>query len=129
MASMDEMTSRELQSWTSVAPGWRKHGGRLREASGPVSQALLDRAGIKPGDTVLDVACGTGEPAIPAAERVGPTGRVLATDFVDGMVAFAREKAAAASLRNIEFRVSDGEHPRDRFVTAGSTWRDIRAGR
>jgi cyclopropane fatty-acyl-phospholipid synthase-like methyltransferase len=96
MASADEVKSRELQSWTSVAPGWRRHDRRLTEAFGAVSRALLDRAGVKEGDAVLDVACGTGEPAIPAAVRVGPKGRVVATDFVASMVDFAREKAAAA---------------------------------
>jgi enediyne biosynthesis protein CalE5 len=109
MASAEEMKARELQSWSSVAPNWRKHDKRLTEAFGRVSLALLDQAGVKEGDAVLDVACGTGEPAIPAALRVGPNGRVFATDFVAGMVDFAREKAAAAGLRNIEFRVMDGE--------------------
>lgn len=47
MASADEMKSRELQSWVSVAPGWRKHDKRLTEAFGGVSLALLDKAGVK----------------------------------------------------------------------------------
>jgi ubiquinone/menaquinone biosynthesis C-methylase UbiE len=125
MASADEVKSRELQSWTSVAPGWRKHDKRLTEAFGAVSQALLDKAGVKEGDAVLDVACGTGEPAIPAAVRVGAKGRVVATDFVARMVDFAREKAAAAGLRNVEFRVTDGEQldlPAATFDAATMRW-------
>jgi ubiquinone/menaquinone biosynthesis C-methylase UbiE len=125
MASADEVKSRELQSWTSVAPGWRTHDRRLTEAFGAVSQALLDKAGIKEGDAVLDVACGTGEPAIPAAVRVGPKGRVVAIDFVAAMVDFAREKAAAAKLHNIEFRVTDGEQlelPTATFDAATMRW-------
>jgi ubiquinone/menaquinone biosynthesis C-methylase UbiE len=109
MASVEEVKSRELQSWTSVAPGWRKHDQRLTEAFGGVSRVLLDTAGVKEGDAVLDVACGTGEPALPAARRVGRRGRVLATDITSAMVDFAREKAAAAGLDNVEFRVMDGE--------------------
>ena len=125
MASGDEVKSRELQSWTSVAPGWRRHDRRLTEAFGAVSRALLDRAGVKEGDAVLDVACGTGEPAIPAAMRVGPKGRVVAIDFVASMVDFAREKAAAAGLHNIEFRVTDGEQldlPAATFDAATMRW-------
>lgn len=99
----------QLASWTAVAPGWKKHDARLVRATAEVSERLLDRAGVRQGSRVLDVASGTGEPAIPAAKRVGPSGFVLGTDFVEPMLAFAREKAAAAGLRNVEFRRVDGE--------------------
>lgn len=120
-----DMKAREHQSWSSVTPGWRKHDHRLTEAFGAVSAALLDKAGIRRGAKVLDVACGTGEPALPAARRVGPEGHVLATDFVEGMIDFAREKAAAAGLRNIEFRLLDGESldlPDAAFDAATMRW-------
>jgi 2-polyprenyl-3-methyl-5-hydroxy-6-metoxy-1,4-benzoquinol methylase len=58
---------------------------------------------------VLDIACGTGQPAISVAETVGPRGSVLATDFVEPVVSFARDKARERGLRNIEFRCVDGE--------------------
>jgi enediyne biosynthesis protein CalE5 len=125
MASAEEMKGREHQSWSAVVPGWRKNDKRLTEAFSRVSLALLDKAGVKEGDAVLDVACGTGEPAIPAALRVGAKGRVVATDLVAGMVDFAREKAAAAGLRNIEFRVMDGEQlelPSATFDAATMRW-------
>lgn len=120
-----EMKAREFQSWSSVAPGWRKHDRRLTDAFHGVSLALLDKAGIRSGQHVLDVACGTGEPAIPAALRVGPTGRVYATDLVAAMVAFAREKAQARQLANIDFAVSDGELldlPAGAFDAATMRW-------
>jgi SAM-dependent methyltransferase len=125
MASSEEVKTRELESWALVSPGWRKHDRRVTEAFGKVSLALLDKAGVKEGDAVLDVACGTGEPAIPAARRVGAKGRVLATDFVEGMVRFARDKAAAEGLRNIEFQVMDGEQldlPAAMFDAATMRW-------
>jgi ubiquinone/menaquinone biosynthesis C-methylase UbiE len=115
----------QQQSWSSVVPGWRKHDRRLTEAFRGASETLLDRAGVSAGQHVLDVACGTGEPAIPAAQRVGSAGRVLATDFVVAMVDFAREKVAAAGLSNIEFRVSDGEQlelPPAAFDAATMRW-------
>jgi ubiquinone/menaquinone biosynthesis C-methylase UbiE len=125
MASKDEMKARELQSWTTVAPGWRRHDKRLTEAFHVVSLALLDKAGVKSGTRVLDVACGTGEPAIPAARRAGPSGSVYATDLVADMVEFAREKARGSGLANIEFHVQDGETlalPAGAFDAATMRW-------
>lgn len=110
MTGAADAKAREFSSWQSVAPGWRKHDRLLRDAFGAVSDALLDRAAVSEGHHVLDVACGTGEPAIPAALRVGPDGKVTATDFVPEMVAIAREKAQAAGLLGqIDFHVADGE--------------------
>jgi ubiquinone/menaquinone biosynthesis C-methylase UbiE len=123
--SAADMKAKEFQSWSSVVPGWRKHDRRLSDAFRGVSTALLDKAGVKPGQHVLDVACGTGEPAIPAAQRVGVQGKVFATDLVAGMVAFAREKAQALKLTNIEFVVSDGEQldlPATTFDAATMRW-------
>jgi SAM-dependent methyltransferase len=51
---------------------------------------LAELAGIKPGDRVLDVACGTGVLAREAAARVGPTGRVTGLDLNEGMLSVAR---------------------------------------
>jgi len=109
LMSATETKAKEFESWRSVAPGWRKHDQHLKDAFGAVSEALLDRAGVSEGQRVLDVACGSGEPAIPAALRVGPGGSVTATDFVPEMVAIAREKARARGLDQIEFQVVDGE--------------------
>jgi ubiquinone/menaquinone biosynthesis C-methylase UbiE len=57
---------------------------------GPFGRALVDDAGLRPGERVLDVACGTGTIARLAAERVGPTGSVSALDINAGMLAVAR---------------------------------------
>ncbi|MCC6748823.1 MAG: class I SAM-dependent methyltransferase [Deltaproteobacteria bacterium] len=101
------LKAQQHATWTGAAPGWRRHDARLAGITRSVSERLI--AELRPGQRVLDIACGTGEPALPAAERVGPTGYVLATDFVAEMVAFAREKAVARGLANIEFRHVDGE--------------------
>jgi len=78
---------------------WAKYGGRT-----------LERLALQPGATVLDVGCGTGASAIPAAEQVGPTGTVIAADLADRLLAIARRKAAARKLENIEFRHGDMEN-------------------
>jgi SAM-dependent methyltransferase len=102
---------KELQrrSWTAVAPGWKRHDAYFTRATAAASEKMLDAAGVGPGKRVLDVATGVGEPALAAARRVGAGGFVLGTDFVEPMLAYAREKAAAAGLRNVEFRCVDGE--------------------
>lgn len=56
---------------------------------------LVDQAAPRPGERILDVACGTGVVARVAAERVGNTGRVAALDINPGMLAFARSLPAA----------------------------------
>ncbi|HXI59527.1 MAG TPA: methyltransferase domain-containing protein [Polyangia bacterium] len=103
------MKTRELGNWTRVAPGWRKYDEYLSRTFRPVSERLLDEAGVGPGHRVLDIASGTGEPAIPAALRVGDAGFVLGSDFVEEMLACAREKADAHGLPRLEFRRLDGE--------------------
>src|SRR5918992_6412594 len=52
-----------------------------------------DLAAVGPGDSALDVATGTGDLAIELARRVGPTGTVVGSDFSEGMLRLAREKA------------------------------------
>ena len=58
-------------------------------------QRAVDRAGVSPGDAVLDVCCGTGDLSFELAERVSPGGHVVGCDFSEPMLDLAREKAAA----------------------------------
>ena len=109
MSDAAAMKAKEEEVWASVAPGWRTHDAFIAKASAPVSQRMLQLAGLAPGKRVLDIAAGTGEPAIPAARMVSPGGSVIATDFVEDMLAVAREKAARAGVNNVEFRRVDGE--------------------
>jgi ubiquinone/menaquinone biosynthesis C-methylase UbiE len=53
----------------------------------------VELAAIEPGGAVLDVCCGTGASAMPAAERVSPTGRVVGIDLADRLLDLARAKA------------------------------------
>jgi ubiquinone/menaquinone biosynthesis C-methylase UbiE len=81
-------------------------------------ERVVDILALQPGSTVLDVASGTGTSALPAAEKVGPTGSVIAVDTSSQMVALARQKANQRGLQNIEFHVADMtnlEFPPDHF--------------
>lgn len=65
------------------------------------SATLLRRAGVEPGMRVLDVGAGPGRLTIPAAERVGPSGGVVALDVQEAMLARVRQKASARGLANV----------------------------
>jgi ubiquinone/menaquinone biosynthesis C-methylase UbiE len=67
--------------------------------------ATIRRAAPRPGDRVLDVACGPGPAAIAAAEAVGPAGRVVGVDISPEMVGLARAHARERNLRNVRFEV------------------------
>ncbi|MFN8035592.1 MAG: methyltransferase domain-containing protein [Acidimicrobiia bacterium] len=65
----------------------------------------VEHAALQPGERVLDVCCGSGSSAIPAARAVGPAGAVLGVDLSDGLLSLARAKAT--DLGNVEFRNGD----------------------
>src|SRR5690349_22361328 len=67
----------------------------------------VERLNLKPGLMVLDVGCGTGASALPAAEAVGETGKVIGVDLAENQLKRARIKAAQRQLQNVEFRVGD----------------------
>jgi ubiquinone/menaquinone biosynthesis C-methylase UbiE len=67
----------------------------------------IELASIPIGSRVLDVCCGAGASALPAAEAVGPTGNVIGVDLAKRLLESARKKAIQQRLGNIEFEVGD----------------------
>jgi SAM-dependent methyltransferase len=100
-------TTRE--QWQSAAQAWNDWGPLLRAWLGPATEIMLDMAAIEPGHRVLDVAAGAGDQTLQTAMRVGPAGRVLATDISPNILAFAEANARNAGLGNVETKVLDGE--------------------
>lgn len=100
---------RQRQEWDAVAAGWRKWWELIEAGVQHVSDRILELGEVQPGQRVLDVATGIGEPAVSAARRVGPSGHVTATDQSPQMLEIARERAAALGLQNIEFKEMDAE--------------------
>ena len=72
----------------------------------PWARLLLERAALRPGEAVLDIATGPGTVARLAAEQVGPKGRVVGADFSEAMIAIARAKPQSAGAAPIEYLVS-----------------------
>jgi ubiquinone/menaquinone biosynthesis C-methylase UbiE len=90
--------------WDLAVDSYDHGWGRLLT---PHAAVCVDRAGLRPGDRVLDAATGTGAAAFLAAERVGPGGEVVGADISEKMVARATERAAA----NTRFVRTDLESP------------------
>lgn len=72
-----------------------------------LSARTVERLNLQAGESVLDVACGTGPAALAAAERVGAQGRVVGVDYTEGMLAIARRKVRDRGLTQIELIQSD----------------------
>ncbi len=97
------------QQWDQSAQGWNEHAAQIGAWLARSTAAMLDMAGVKPGARVLDVAAGAGEQTLVVAERVGPTGIVLATDLSPAIVALAQANAERAGHHNVRTQVADGE--------------------
>jgi len=95
--------------WDACAAGWDAHTADIRTWLRMPTDAMIAMAGVAQGVRVLDVAAGAGDQTLALAQQVGPTGRVLATDLSAAILAFARARAEAAGLANVDTRVSDGE--------------------
>ena len=91
----------------AAAEGWSHGAAERAQWLSPITEQMLDLAGLGPGHRVLDVAAGTGEQTLLAARRVGPTGRVVATDISAAMLGIAAEAARQAGLANVETHVMD----------------------
>jgi enediyne biosynthesis protein CalE5 len=102
-----KIRQQQRQQWDGAASGWHKWSDTIETGAAPVSERMVELAGIGPGSRVLDVAAGHGEPSLTAAGRVGPGGGVVATDISAEMLALGRERAAETGLDNIEFVEAD----------------------
>jgi len=106
----DEFKAQQRQMWNNAAAGWQDWWETIERGAQKVSNKIVELAEVKPGDKVLDIATGIGEPAVTAARKVMPNGRIVAIDISPQMLAIAKTRAASLGLDGImEFRESDGE--------------------
>ena len=111
MNETDDPELKELvrADWSNRGAAWDRWADELAAMADRFNQPLLDAADVRPGQRVLDLASGAGEPALTIAGRVGGEGRVTATDLVPEMLAGARRRAALAGFDNIDFELADME--------------------
>lgn len=96
-----------LRHWTTVAPAWDANRDRVFEHVRPVSEWLVEQLDPQPGQTVLELTAGPGETGFLVAPKLGPSGRLISSDFVPAMVESATRGAAERGLDNVECRVID----------------------
>lgn len=95
--------------WAAVATGWGEHADYTDERGASITEKLLELSGTRPGDRVLELACGPGGLGLAAAERVLPGGEVVLSDVVAEMTSMAAQRAAARGLTNVTTAVLDLE--------------------
>jgi len=95
--------------WNDASAGWDRHGVAIRDWLCNPTEAMLQLAHINAGQTVLDVAAGTGDQTIDIAARVGVKGAVVATDISPNIPSFALGNAARAGHQNVRIHVADAE--------------------
>jgi len=93
--------------WTRAAVGWERHEPQLMYSLAAVDPALVRAAALEPGDRVLDVGCGLGDPALMMAQLVGPRGSVTGIDISRPMLAVARRRARDRGIPNVRFVAGD----------------------
>jgi SAM-dependent methyltransferase len=120
-----EFRKKQRDQWNGAAAGWNEWSEFMDDHAGAVAQRLVEMAGVKEGDRVIDIAAGYGEPSLTAARKVGAAGSVIATDISAEMLNFGRQRAAANGVENIEFMQSDAsslDFPPESFDAAVSRW-------
>lgn len=109
MSGSDEETiiAQQRASWNGAAWAWEKWDAWLEQNMGVMNERLLAAAGVAEGHQALDLGSGTGQPALAAARRVGPSGGVTGVDVAGEMLEVARKKARALGYGNVTFHVCD----------------------
>ena len=100
----NEEQARAARTYNSASDRYDDPANSFWERFG---RRTVERLKLQPGMRVLDVCCGSGASALPAAELVGPTGYVLGVDLAENLLELARHKAANRQLHQVEFRLAD----------------------
>jgi SAM-dependent methyltransferase len=101
-----EYRQNSLETWNQLAPTWDERRDEIGEPVEPVRDRMLQLLDPQQGETILDIACGAGE----LTESMSPrAGRVICTDFAEGMLSAARRRGETLGLTNVDYRVMDAE--------------------
>src|SRR5690348_2255133 len=95
--------------WTAAAAPWQTWHTKTAHQFRATTDCLLQAAQVRQGMRVLDLASGTGEPALTLAAAVAPDGQVVATDLVSAMLAATAANAGTQQLTNLRTQQADME--------------------
>ena len=114
----DDFRAESRRRWGAAAEGWASRRDQLRAATMPVSAWMIDAIDPQPGDTLLELAAGTGDTGLLAAELVEPGGTLISSDFAPEMLEVAQRRAEELGVRNVRFKQIDADTSID--LEAGS---------
>ena len=97
-----------VATFGEAAPRYDSSGAQF---AAPIAERLVDLAGLRPGDQVLDIGCGAGAVTIQSARMVSPGGQVTGIDLSDAMLRRTAAEAAARGLGNVTVRRADASRP------------------
>jgi SAM-dependent methyltransferase len=109
MAVPDDFRTQSRKRWGDQAEGWESRRDELRAATMPVSARMIDAVDPQPGDTLLELAAGTGDTGLLAAEMIEPGGTLICSDFSPEMLQTAQRRAEELGVRNVRFKQIDAE--------------------
>lgn len=98
-----------LEVAEALAPTWHSRREQIEAVCTPLRELMVRELDPQTGDTVLDLAAGTGETGFDAAERLGAGGRLISSDFSQRMLDGARRRGDELGIENAEYRVIDAE--------------------
>jgi ubiquinone/menaquinone biosynthesis C-methylase UbiE len=104
MPTPDDAKAKAATTYNAAADYYDDPANSFWERFG---RATVERLRLPLGSSALDVCCGSGASALPAAEMVGPKGSVLGIDLASNLLELARAKAAKRGLMNTQFQVGD----------------------
>ena len=105
-SELEQIRDQQRQIWDKFSAGWKKWDKQVLKWLAPVGQELIRSAALRDTSNVLDVAAGTGEPGLSAAELV-PKGTVTVTDLSDRMLEVAADNAARRGIKNFQTKQCD----------------------
>jgi SAM-dependent methyltransferase len=97
----------QAEFWSEMAPTWLALEDQLQQVGGRPGELAMDRLGVRPGQRVIDLGCGSGRTTLELAARVGPGGAVVGADISAEMLARGRERAAQLGAGNVRFVHAD----------------------
>jgi ubiquinone/menaquinone biosynthesis C-methylase UbiE len=109
LATTDRWKEQARQEWIARAAAWRKWHEPFATMSRAATDAIVQAVRAAPGMQILDVASGTGEPALSLAAAVAPTGAIIASDLVAEMLADLEGIARRQGLTNLTCRQAEAE--------------------
>jgi ubiquinone/menaquinone biosynthesis C-methylase UbiE len=105
----DEVRANIHRMWAAVAPSWGEYADFTDMRHAETTALMLELTDPRPGERVLELACGAGGIGLAAADRVGAGGEVVLSDVVAEMTEIAAARAQARRLTNTRTRILDLE--------------------